>query len=562
MGYGLFQGLNEAYDSYRGRERDIEDKARREFEDEQAKTDADRRKTMFDRETEQYKYGLEQRPMQEKSAKLALEEQERQGKMGVQTLKEFMNPKSIKIRDQNADNQSKLIKAQLESQKITFDQKKLDLNVAKSTANYNKWGSRWMNGKMTMEELINEFNSDTDAEGNKIEENDVTSVTGDAVKGWEVTMKNGEVLPFSDRDAVAMHIQRMASPAFNQQYLLQKMADKQALAVEAAKALNFTPKDLLPFKKNWETLTEKSMAAHYADGFKESMINFGDPGNKKLQGNVRAIIEVVGANMQYQGIVHADLAREVVAKADLIMQTDPTELRKMATEEFEEMPVDAIDKKGDPIFPNGKPETGTADYDAFIKNMEYKEVERQFQVLASDIYSKYLHTPNSKGEINPKQQSQEAGNTITTEGLYDEPDKSASGRENLGLSKQKIEPTAEAPVDNRPPKPSVKNPMKITQMIGAIINNIGTPGSAYSDAVPEEQAEPKLSQKAKRKLSRAAEQALDGPYKEFTTEEKIKWLEGYGKKFLSAKAYQKAVNALPKKDRAFASKGNGLKKKL
>ena len=65
-GYGIMRGLNEAYGSYRDREREIEDKGRRALVDERLEKEGARQE-------EEYQYGISQRGRQERAADIAIE---------------------------------------------------------------------------------------------------------------------------------------------------------------------------------------------------------------------------------------------------------------------------------------------------------------------------------------------------------------------------------------------------------------------------------------------------------------------------------------------------------
>ncbi len=551
MGYGLFQGLNEAYDSYRGRERDIEDKKRREFVDEQAKTRAEREGVKFDRESEQYEYNVGLRTQTERATTLAIEGAERTATMDEQKLLEFMEPKEIENR--KIERTQRLETAKLNAKKagLQFNDAQILHRANVGAEKYRQWKTEWMSGG-TIEKLVQNFNNDRDENGKLIDSNDIKNVIGDETKGWLVEFENGETKTFKDRNAVAIHLENMADPTFHQEYLLGQLKIEADTAIAVSKAKALLKENMLPRQKQWDLQTDKAVKKLYATIFKEGFIEFGDEGAKQLQSIVASIADDIGAASEYK-LVHSNVFERIGSLAMYMVDTDPESMRRKAEELYKARPPSE--------FADGvKPDEDAPEYDDIIKNMMYDATSLQMENLKVKVVNDLLMARKGGGFI-VKKQEKPSGDTVTKEGLRRNTDETLSDQvatsDDAGLPERT--PETVVTEGKKQPFPTIEKPMPVTQFLANVVMNMGKQGSAFAESEPPTTAkEQKLSQKARRKLEAAAEKALNTNYKDFTPEQKVKWLNDYGKKFLPAKVYQQALRALPKEARALASKGNGL----
>ena len=552
--YGLYQGLNEAYDSFRGRQRDIEAESDREAA---RITEAERQR----RETETYEYGLSRRPMQEEATTLALEDARRQGKVGEQESKEFLDQTNIDARTTAVVNQGKLLTQQLETSGMKLDQAKLDQKAATARRKFQGWSEAWNTGNMTMEQLKEAFNTDDNVA------NDIGPVTkkGD---GWVVEFKSGEIMEFANRRAVTQHLQEQSSPEFLQTMLLNELKEKADLAAKMHELDKDATKDLNDLGDKWIKNSKTEIQATYGRIFPNGVIDFGEEGDKQLAQAVRAMTGRIGRAYGYDvsKITPAEVAQEIGNIAEKVMDTNPETRRKRAAEIIAAMGDENFDDPNQ--FPNGRPDEGDPEYESLMKHLMFEQAQSDLKALESEVYSRFAVMNKQTGEVKAREKPK-------TGGADDEPQVSkvglrerspSGGRTPGGITEPRPAATEEPLPDavdgaglaerELLPRPTADNPMNISQYIGNVILHMGKPGSAFADPLPKGTGgPPKINQKAKRKLAAASEKAYNGPYQKFSETEKVKWLNEWGNKFLPKKVFQQALRKLSPTMRAKVSGG-------
>lgn len=394
MGYGLYQGLNEAYDSFRGRQRDIESTADRE---------ADRlaREETARRATEEYEYGLSRRPDQERLNTLQLEEAERQGQRSAQETTEFLDPEAIESRRVQMTQQNELLANQLQSSGIKLDQAELDQKAATSRRKYQEWSERWNDGSMNVEQLVEAFNSD-DIQGNNIAKDGIKEVGS----GWEITMENGVVQKFADRRAVTRHLQESSSPEFLQTMLLNELKANADLAVAMNKADVDASVEMNKRGNAWIGNTDKEMKAYMGKVFPGGLASsFGADGEAELAANIRAMTNRIGRVYGYDvaKITPSEVAVQIGVIAKDVMETDPEARKQRSAEIIENM---GDEKFADTtMFPDGRPDPGSSEYESLMSSLDMQQARADMQALEQATYSRFaLVDVNGeiKGKAKPK----------------------------------------------------------------------------------------------------------------------------------------------------------------
>lgn len=394
MAYGLFQGLNEAYDAYRQRESDI-------AAEEAAALEAERATQLYEQQQEEYEYGVSQRPMQERATAASVEAQEIAVKSARQQYDEMMRPEAIKQRQRTAALELEALERENRQGLRQEEWDKIKDRAVKGAERYRDWKQKFMRGQMSMEQLVQAFNTDDD------ESNNITNVTGDENTGWTVRYQDGQTQTFDDKYDVAIELESMADPSFHQQYLLQVKKDQAALDVAIAKAKGETAEDLLPFQKQWETNTFKAIDRLKGSIIKEGIVDFGTEGNRRIANQMSAIVNEVGAAAQYQGVTNA----EVVARLDSMMQAD-TDLNP---ETVRQRAVELYDQMTDEQLVGGKADEGTPEYNAQIARIMEADVQAQLRQLKSRMNSAYF-SGDGQGGLALKEQIGEPTPTESAEG--------------------------------------------------------------------------------------------------------------------------------------------------
>lgn len=548
--YGLYQGLNEAYDSFRGRESDIEAESDREAA---RITEAERQR----RATEQYEYGLSRRPIREEAEDLGLAAAKREGKVGEQTATEFLDPTNVEARKTAVVNQGKLLTQQLESSGIKLDQAKLDQKAATARRKFQGWSEAWNTGNMTMEQLKEAFNTDDNIA------NDIGDVTkkGD---GWVVEFKSGESMEFANRRAVTLHLQEQSNPEFLQTMLLNEMKSKGDLAAKMRELNDASTKEMNARGDKWIKNSKAEIQATYGRIFPNGVVDFGVEGDSELARDVRAMTNSVGRMFGYDvgKITPSEVAREIGNIADKVMDTNPEVRRQRAAEIIDQMGDENFD---DPKqFPNGRPSADDDEYKSLMKTLMYEQARDDFNTLEEEVYSRFGVMNSTTGDVSGREsrpKTSAAGDEpeITKVGLGERGTTDTGGVFDAKTPEVGVAPPAEAGLAKRelPPHPTMDNPMGIAQYSAYIIKHMmsGEPGPAFSEALPANKDPMPINQKAKRKLAEAADKAYNTNYQKFSEDEKVTWLNEYGKKFMSKKLYQKALRKLSPTMRAKVSGG-------
>jgi hypothetical protein len=401
-GYGIMRGLNEAYGSFRAREREYEDKSRRALVDERLLAEGERQE-------EEYQYGITQRGRQERAADVAIEGAE----LGLKQSKGTYNEWVANTANRATLNKQALEKAKLDlkASGLNLDDAEITLKAKKGAAKYNEWTRDWLQGG-TMEDVIQKFNNDDD------DTNNIKTVTGSEEKGWDVVMENGREIRFDDRDQVAIHLQSMADPNFHQTYLLQMESQKASLAAAIQKAgkksVDQTSKD----KNTWENMSVKQVDRYFTESIKESIVSLGSEGQRKLAGDVRAVVDSIGAASGYT-MVNSDVVRVANSMAETMLVKDPGDRKRMA-EEFLQSKRDA----GESI-----PEEGDDGYEIIIERQMAEDYDRAYDQYKRAVYTKFFKQ-DKDGNLSARDYQQvadaaraadpdrdKAGDTITTAGL-------------------------------------------------------------------------------------------------------------------------------------------------
>ena len=397
---GLYQGLNEAYGAYRGRQREIEDKKRREFRDEEAKKSSARQQ-------EQYEYGITRRGAKEEAEQLALDTGKTQLDQTKGTYKEWVANTANRATKNKLDLDT--AKQNFKTSGLVFDDAKISLTAKKGAEKYNKWTRDWLLGG-SMEELVEKFNTDED------DTNNIKTVTGDAEKGWDVEFENGRKMPFADRDQVAIHIQSMADPNFHQTYLLQMEAQKASIAAAVAKLSKKDVDTLSKEKTTWENMTRNQVKDYFTESIKESIVSFGSEGSRDIAGDVRAVVDSVGSAGQY-GLINSDVTRVANQLAKTMLVKEPAD-RKQKAEEY----LEAQRETGAAI-----PEEGDDGYEVIIQRQMAEDYDRAYDQYKRVVYTKFFQM-DQEGNVGMKDYSViadaarqdgkgETGDTIPATGL-------------------------------------------------------------------------------------------------------------------------------------------------
>jgi len=401
-GYGIMRGLNEAYGSYRDREREIEDKGRRALVDERLEKEGARQE-------EEYQYGISQRGRQERAADIAIEGAD----INLQQAKGTYNEWVADTANRATINKQALEKAKLDlrASGLNLDDAELTVKAKKGADKYNQWTRDWLQGE-TMEDVVSKFNNDED------DSNNIKTVTGSEEKGWDVVMENGREIRFDDRDQVAIHLQSMADPNFHQTYLLQMEAQKASIAAAITKAgkksVDQTSKD----KNTWENMSVKQVDRFFTESIKESIVSLGSEGQRKLAGDVRAVVDSIGAASSYS-MVNSDVVRVANNMAETMLVQDPGDRRRMA-EEFLQTKRDA----GEAI-----PEEGDDNYEIVLERQMAEDYDRAYDNYKRAVYTKFFKQ-DKDGNLSARDYNQvadaarqadperdNAGDTISTAGL-------------------------------------------------------------------------------------------------------------------------------------------------
>lgn len=423
MAYGLYQGLNEAYKSYRSRERDIEDERRRAFEDELREEANQRARATESRAAETYQYGVSRRPIQEQAQELQLE----QAQLSLDEWKQ-----NAPLRAEQ--NQLALQQAQQELKLagININNAEIANRAAKGAEKYRQWGREWMSGG-TMEDLVKKFNSDDD------DSNNVRNVRGNEKTGWEVEMENGERMFFADRDQVGIHIESHADPAFYQRYLLQMEAQKASLAEAVRKGSKKTADTVSKERQQWEQMTVKQVDRFFAKSISEGIIDFGTAGSRDMAGDVRATVDAIGMQTGY-GVLNSDVTRVANQMAKTMLIKEPEE-REMKAREFLETQREA----GYDI-----PDEDSKEYQQMLDRRMAEDYDMLYDQYQRAVFDRFLQF-GPEGEILMKnygafigqQEPEGSGASAIPVPTRDTPEPEApvppQGRENMGL-----QPRAEA----------------------------------------------------------------------------------------------------------------------
>lgn len=400
--YGISRGLSEGYKAFRQRQGEIEAEADRA-------ANRHRAGVMAEREDEAYEYDMSRRPARERAEELGIKRSETAAKMEEANYNEFV--KNTALRAEQNRLQLQTVKQQLKASGLQIDDAEISLRAKQGAEKYNNWTQEWLQGG-DMQSLVDKFNSDED------DTNNIRTVTGDEQRGWKVIMDNGRTMEFADRDQVAIHLQSMADPNFHQTYLLQKESDKAALAKALQSAGQKTADTMSKEKTTWENMTRNQVKDYFTESIKESIVSLGSEGARDIAGDVRAVVDKIGASSQYS-MVNSDVTRIANSLAKRMLVKEPAERKRMA-EEY----LDQLRESGAAI-----PEKDDENYDAILNRQMAEDYDRAYEAYERAVYSKFFQI-NADGSVAARDysrivdaanradpQRQEKGDTITTDGL-------------------------------------------------------------------------------------------------------------------------------------------------
>lgn len=400
-GYGLYRGLNEAYDAYRGREAQILDEETRAKE--QAYRDTQRQ-----RETEQYEYqkGV-MRPLQEESAKLGLES----GKVGLEksklsledlekSQKDKWAPDAVLRRRQMAEAELKKLETDLERSGILLNQAQFQQDEDKLKRYYEDLAKKWEKG-MSLDELITSFNEDDDIESNNIVREE-TRKNPDGT--YTVKYQDGRTEMYEDSDDVLKTLYMMSDSTFAKNVLMNELKGKADLAAKMAKLRQDAMAD---FQARGEKFTDDARAevqALLGTVLPNGITDFGEPGMKELGQEIRAMVleqaRLYGFDLTKTSA--PELTAAIAKLARKTMDTSPENRNKRALELYEKMGVPDVQRVlGDDKITE-VPEKGDPMYDALIRQLKFQQAMGDVNALRDTVRSHFAMV-DQQGNVVQKQ---------------------------------------------------------------------------------------------------------------------------------------------------------------
>jgi hypothetical protein len=394
MGYGLFQGLNEAYDQYRNRELEIEREEDRETERKALGRERERDEQLYEQQQEAYQYGLSKRPMQEELEELQLKGARRSEAQSQLEYNEFSSDEARAQRAATAKLNLEALKQDKTIRALQISDARMNEKAKKGAEKYRSWKEEFMTTG-DIDKLVEEFNNDGDDSNNIA----YGGVTGNEKDGWNVTFENGQTQFFEDRNAVGIHLESMADPSFHQTYLLQMESQKASLAAAIEKAAKKTPDTLFKEKKEWEAQSTKITDRLKGTIIKSGIVDFGEDGNKEIAALLGSVMDQVGAASGYKLI-----AKEVGVRANNILNasTDlkPENVRKRAIEKYESLPEDRHIEINGQKFDDDDPR-----YEEAINRIMYADITSQIKQFERDVKNSYFSLDEESGEAVLKKQN-------------------------------------------------------------------------------------------------------------------------------------------------------------
>lgn len=503
MAYGLFQGLNQAYDSFRERERDIEAEGDRVAEREY-------RDTQRSREAEQYEYGLSRRKVEEEAANIQMTTARNELKL----QQEQMTPEAVKARKEALEAQRKMLTMQVEEAGYKVNSARLANQAAIAKDKYNSWTRDWQQG-LSVDELVNRFNTDED-QNNNIKDYRVDPETD----GWIVEFEDGTSMPFEDRDAVGRHLQQMADPEFYQTWLLNQMKADTELAKKLADADKESKSNLKKEAEVYRKAVQNETDRLYGKMFPSGAIEFGEPGNKQLAQMVRDIANQIGASHKFN-VLPSEVVGTISRLADLTVDNNPETRRRRALEIYEEMPeADFTDPN---MYPDGKPDADEPAGEAKIKQILFDQAVDDLTALKLEAIKRYaINEPNGSWRTrDPADAGTDTGQPkITDEGLErpgtETPtegapeDKGLAAPEETGVKKQPRQRAGPAGREPPPPRRDMSDFLaKKRSEIGIVAGRPTT--------------------KRKQAHAKKVRQDYLENFESYDEDEKRAWLDNYGK---------------------------------
>ncbi len=534
MAYGILQGLNEAYDSYRQREREIQQET-----DMQTEREALARQR--EREEEAYQYGLSRRPFEEQRAQVQFERDQ----LGLdRETYEFDEYKADEAERRKAlATQREALEQQLKNAQQTYNMNEIKLNAAKGAVKIRRWKNEFMRNmddKDAVQTLMENFNSDDD------DDNNISAVEDRDEGGWTVRYENGEVQQFDSRQDIELYLEQLADPEFHQNYMLQMRINNAKLVASAKTQKESDLKAERLEAQRWRQATLANTDRVFGDRIKEGIVSFGEQGARDVASAVRGIVDSVGAATQY-GRVKSAVVDDISRLANTMLTFDPKVLDQRARKVFEELP-DTPEFFDPQRFPEGKPDEKDPEYQVALKNLKMADMEKQLQALETEVIRRYARLNPTTGDVTPKADvlSQgEGDDQITDIGLVRPGTEEPMAAELAGAPEDKG--LAPRPEPEKPAAPTREEPMALGKFLKTVITNIGNKGSAFDpDGPTVEKGE--LNQKQRRNIERTAEKAYDDNFDSLNPTQKIGWLRQYGK-FLSSSTYREALAKVPASER-------------
>lgn len=521
-GYGVFQGLNEAYDAYRAREADIVAEEARAKE--QAYQDEVRA-----REREQYEYGLSRRPMQEEAESIGLETARNE----LQYNQEMRwSPDAMQRAKQDAINESENIRQTLKKTGIQLNEAQLQQDEAKLRRYYEGLANKWAGGQIDLDGLIKSFNEEDDLESNNI---DASQTRQNPDGSYTVVYEDGRKEEYANNDDVLKTLYMMSDPAFAKKVLLEEAAQAAELAGKMAKLTKEANDDMQARGEKFSDDARAEVQALYGKIFPGGIADFGKEGDDMLAQEIRSMAMALGRVHGYD--LTKTSAAEIVAaisrEAEKTMDTNPETRERRALERYEKLGVpDVQDLLGDPEITE-VPDKGDPMYEPLMKQLKYEQAMGDVAALRSAVWRKYVVSGEGDA-VNPKGELPGAKKNIPTTNLEMSDEEIASAQ---------FVDDPESGYGVTPPVDAGLIP--ISEYIGLVASGLGGQGMSPALKKRLDAREKSLNQKQKKRIKRTVEKVYAEEFDKMDGRQKAGWFAQYGK-FLPTRLRNQAQAKIPK----------------
>jgi hypothetical protein len=525
-GYGLFRGLNEAYDSYRDRESDI-------AAEENAAKERAYQEELRAREKESYEYGLQQRPQMERKRELEMEGLERQNRMGEADYTINYSPEALEIKKQaiRQDNQQRILNLTKAGLDITTAG--IQTRQAQLSSQYTDWAQKINSGEWGLEELKKAYNTDN-FESNDVEdftENEDGSVTVTYSSGQKETYKGG-------RDEIFQMLRENANPAFAENVILKEMDHRNALNVAHAKASTVTTEDMQKRALEFMKGSERHVKAVYGRMFPNGIMAFGEEGQGRMAQAVESMMNRLARHYDYDltRITPAQMGTMLSNLAEKTMDFNPEVQMKRAREQIDVMTdVDVADYGLETV-----PKKGTPEYKALVKQLVSEQGLSDLNAFEAEAVAHMFGGVDENGKLMPRKRPKDQGGDqeIPKTGL---PGQEAGPSTDEIASQQLIDdPESGYGLEDR-------GTIGVGEGFAAVLQGLlsGNQGKAPALKKMEDEIAKGLPRKKKRQLQQAATTSYNKVYPTLSGQQKAGWLNTYGK-FLSRRDFNEARKQVPK----------------